>query len=138
MRAFVDLCSRTVFLKMRLLDLYSPLLLCASWGTAALARVEELLPKLELSPTANVYLRGENGYTRLVKRWQIWRSPDFAAVVEVATSEDVKKTVCYHLHTIILQSTFRAKYVRSHSATSTTSHLARSPEATVTIQHQAT
>ena len=82
---------------MRLLSLWSSLLLCASLGTIALARVQELLPELELSPSANVYLRGDNGYTRLVKRWQAWRSPDFAAVVEVACADDVAKTVCHPL-----------------------------------------
>jgi len=90
---------------MRLLSLWSPLLLCASLGTVAVATVEELLPELELSPPANVYLRGENGYTRLAKRWQVWRSPDFAAVVEVATAEDVAKMVCH------LQPLFRQERV---------------------------
>lgn len=70
------------------------LLLCAALSAVASTDVEELLPKLELSPGAKVYLRGEEGHTRLTKRWQAWRAPDFAAVVEVAIAEDVAKIVC--------------------------------------------
>jgi hypothetical protein len=86
------------FIDMRLLNYWSFLLLCVSLRAVALAVVEELLPELELSPTANVYLRGEIGHTRLIERWQTWRAPDFAAVVEVATAEDVARTV-RHPHT---------------------------------------
>lgn len=53
----------------------------------------ELLPNLELSTGASIYLRGSKEYTRLTKRWSAWRAPDFAAVVEAATTEDVAKTV---------------------------------------------
>lgn len=48
---------------------------------------------LKLSAGAKVYLRGEEGYVQRTKRWQYWKAPDFGAVVEVATAEDVSQTV---------------------------------------------
>lgn len=55
--------------------------------------VSKVIKDLNLSPGARVYLRDEEGYVQRTKRWQYWKAPDFAAVVEVATPEDVSETV---------------------------------------------
>ncbi|KAI0100095.1 hypothetical protein GGR51DRAFT_564506 [Nemania sp. FL0031] len=46
-----------------------------------------------LSPQATVALRDSPEYANLTDRWRKWHAPDIAAVVEVATEEDVQETV---------------------------------------------
>ncbi|OAL54416.1 FAD-binding domain-containing protein [Pyrenochaeta sp. DS3sAY3a] len=55
--------------------------------------VSKVIEGLKLSAGAKVHLRGEEGYVQRTKRWQYWKAPDFAAVVEVATAEDVSETI---------------------------------------------
>ncbi|KAI1124475.1 hypothetical protein F5Y10DRAFT_249357 [Nemania abortiva] len=51
----------------------------------------DLIPLL--SPQATVALRDSLDYANLTSRWREWHAPDIAAVVEVATEEDVQQTV---------------------------------------------
>ncbi|KAJ8121968.1 hypothetical protein ONZ43_g1715 [Nemania bipapillata] len=46
-----------------------------------------------LSPEATVALRGDDNFASLASRWREWHAPDLAAVVEVATEEDVQQVV---------------------------------------------
>jgi hypothetical protein len=47
-----------------------------------------------LSMGAGILLKGEAGFEEKVERWQSWKMPQIAAVVEVKTEEDVQETVC--------------------------------------------
>jgi hypothetical protein len=57
------------------------------------ADVADVIHELELSPNAQIFFRGAEGYANLTKRWQYWNAPDVDAVVEVATAKDVAETV---------------------------------------------
>ncbi|CAO2654889.1 Nn.00g116220.m01.CDS01 [Neocucurbitaria sp. VM-36] len=57
------------------------------------AGLEKALKKLKLSPEARVFFRDQDGYLERTKRWQFWKSPDVATIIEVATPEDVAETV---------------------------------------------
>jgi hypothetical protein len=46
-----------------------------------------------LSEGAQVLLEGEDGFAEKTERWQSWKSPDVAAVVDVRTEGDVQETV---------------------------------------------
>jgi hypothetical protein len=46
-----------------------------------------------LSPHAIVALRGDDDFANLTSRWREWHAPNIAAVVEVATEEDVQQVV---------------------------------------------
>lgn len=50
-----------------------------------------------LSSGAEITLRGEDGYAEKSKRWESWKAPDVAAVVDVKTEVDVQETVSHTL-----------------------------------------
>lgn len=53
--------------------------------------VARLGPKL--SPNATIYFEGSQEFGVLTERWQLYAPPNFIAVVDVQTAEDVQKTV---------------------------------------------
>ncbi|KAJ4368305.1 hypothetical protein N0V83_006661 [Neocucurbitaria cava] len=84
--------------------------------------IETTLKKLKLSSEAQVFFRNQEGYVERTKRWQSWKSPDVAAVVEVATPEDVAETIRFaNTHNI----TFFA-FTGGHGAISSLSALKNS------------
>ncbi|KAJ8128842.1 hypothetical protein O1611_g4791 [Lasiodiplodia mahajangana] len=62
--------------------------IAAGAEACALSGLRELL-----SPQATVALRDSPDYAKLTERWREWHAPTIAAVVEVATEEDVQQTV---------------------------------------------
>ncbi|KAI0420200.1 hypothetical protein F5X98DRAFT_38488 [Xylaria grammica] len=78
-----------------LLNLLSPLpVLATDWSiatadnTSALADFRPLL-----SPEATIALRGSCLFNNLTSRWREWHAPNIAAVVQVATENDVQQVV---------------------------------------------
>lgn len=65
--------------------------------SAALATNAELRTASQLgsflSPQATVHLAGTPSFDTATERWQDWQPPHFLAAVEVATVEDVQRTV---------------------------------------------
>lgn len=66
-------------------------LVCVSEASTNLP--PNILSQLKLSPNARVHLRNEPGYATAVKRWQYWRAPDFAIIIDVANENDVSEAV---------------------------------------------
>lgn len=62
-------------------------------GTGLLSIQDAL--KDTLSPAAQVYTRGQDGFEDLTSRWQKYRKPNFALAVAVAVENDVADTVSY-------------------------------------------
>lgn len=60
----------------------------------------------KLSFGARIVLEGEDGFAERAERWQVWKSPDVAAVVDVQTEEDVQETVCRNLISIFISFDF--------------------------------
>lgn len=51
----------------------------------------------ELSPDASIILQDDAAFRDLNKRWQAYATPQFSAVVDVRSEEDVQKTVRFVL-----------------------------------------
>lgn len=64
-----------------------------SFVHAKIIDIANKIDELKLSSHARIVLRGEGQYAELTKRWQYWKTPDIAVVVEVATADDVAETV---------------------------------------------
>lgn len=80
---------------MRLLPiLFVSAALATAWyeKDASTGILKELGPKL--SQGARVVFQGEEGFEERIKRRQGWEAPDFRAIVDVKSEEDVQETVC--------------------------------------------
>lgn len=53
------------------------------------------LSSLALSPHARIHFRNQPRYLDLIKRWSYLDAPDYAAVVEVATPQDVAQVITF-------------------------------------------
>lgn len=73
--------------------LFSLILTALACVLPIMANPNSLMAELQLSPEAQIFLRGTQGYKVLTRRSQFWRAPDVAAVVQVASAEDVAATI---------------------------------------------
>lgn len=62
------------------------------WPSRDMSEIEQELKQI-LSSGATVYMPHSAGFKSATDRWNPWENPSFDVVVEVATEDDVGKTV---------------------------------------------